>query len=360
MTKHVNNNTPLTLAFERKDPKLLDLLKSSKIERNGKNYFARTKSVDDDGIVHIELLPLESFSRIKSYLKSLRAISLTATLTPWLATYLFTLKLNKTTDIPLWWSLIAILLLQVAVNVWNDWSDHLKSIDAPSRFGGSGVLQEGSVSPQALRVFGHVCFALAFFIGIYHLSLVPALIPYMIAGLIIGLGYSLFKGGLKYNALGDIAVFWGCGPGLTIPLGIIATGEVVPELLWIGSFFGFMANTILHVNNLQDIEVDQASGVKTLALVLGRKASIFLLFFFYVMAIGSLVFFYFESRLDLGLLHIILFGVISLLVLKNFISVAKIRDFHDEKFRLIRVDASKLHLLTGILFCVGLAFVKIQ
>jgi 1,4-dihydroxy-2-naphthoate octaprenyltransferase len=94
---------------------------------------------------------------------------------------------------------------------------------------------------------------------------------------------------LKYRALGDLAVWILCGPLLTLGFSLAISRTWSAGVLSMGAFFGFLASALLHVNNLQDMKLDKARGVKTYAISLGFKGSLKFLVFLYAGAFVSLV-----------------------------------------------------------------------
>ncbi|MBX9769148.1 MAG: prenyltransferase, partial [Bdellovibrionales bacterium] len=190
---------------------------------------------------------------LRAYFQSLRAISLTATGAPCVAMLLLGHNLGWPIDI--WKALAAVLgvlLLQIAVNVLNDIGDHLRLIDLPGTWGGSGVLQNGWLTVKDLRRLAVFAIILGGLLGLFalrdHLQLVGGAVICIAA---LGtIGYSGRALQLKYRALGDITVWLLCGPALTIGFALAAFGEWNEIVIWMGALFGFLACGILHVNNL--------------------------------------------------------------------------------------------------------------
>ncbi|MFO0750111.1 MAG: prenyltransferase [Myxococcota bacterium] len=194
------------------------------------------------------------------WLSALRAISLTATAAPCLATLLVLDLLN----LPIAWlptvfGLLGAMLLQLGVNLANDVEDHRRLIDLPGGLGGAGVLQKGWLTPRAVKRAALAFFVLGALAGLPALLRAPLPMALVVAVAGLGaVGYSGRRIGLKYRALGDLTVLVLCGPALTLGMGVAASGVLVPALVPLGLCMGLLAVGLLHANNRRDADVDRA------------------------------------------------------------------------------------------------------
>lgn len=283
--------------------------------------------------------------------KSIRAISLTATLFPAIATALLCINLGFTLDMfTLITAVMGVLFLQVAVNVFNDVEDYFKLIDLPGSLGGSGVIQSAWFNAKQMQIIAWAALCLA------GLCALPAVIKYPVhisaIALIAGIGVIGYSGKpfrFKYRALGDVLVFLLCGPALTVGIAIAATGNIHPLVIILGGYFGFIACGILNANNLNDIRVDVASGSKTLASVLGFNGARWLQVAYYLAALVCLIIlsFYIGAWV---LLPVILLPVLF----RHLLIIFKAQDSDHNSLKEIRFDAAKLHLLLSVTVCIGL------
>jgi 1,4-dihydroxy-2-naphthoate polyprenyltransferase len=76
-----------------------------------------------------------------------------------------------------------------------------------------------------------------------------------------------------YRGLGELAVFVFFGLVATIGTAYVQVGFVPWETWLTGSAAGFFAVAVLMENNLRDIDQDAQAGKKTLAVVVGDKAT---------------------------------------------------------------------------------------
>jgi 1,4-dihydroxy-2-naphthoate octaprenyltransferase len=215
-----------------------EAMKTNTFLKEGKKYVLLLRNVimkDDQEFIKWEAIEEEKFQKpsfMKSFFISLRAISLTAVFTPCLAIYLFGQYSGYTANSTFnWLSTIGVIFALLAVNVFNDVSDHYKLIDLPENVGGSGVIQKGWISARQLRTIGIVFLTIGFAIGTYLLSQVNGIEIFILLGFVGAIGYSASTWGLKYHALGDLAVLLFCGPVLTIGHSLVTFGEVIPGVL---------------------------------------------------------------------------------------------------------------------------------
>lgn len=166
------------------------------------------------------------------------------------------------------------LLLQIGVNLANDYFDHVKGVDTAERLGPIRVTQSGLIPPSKVLRGMIICFLLAIAAGIY-LVFSASLIVVVIGGACI-LAALLYSGGpfpLASHGLGDLFafIFFGpvavCGTYFVQVLGITLS----PFLLSLP--IGFLVCSILVVNNLRDIPTDIKVGKRTLAVILGAGGS---------------------------------------------------------------------------------------
>ncbi|MGH3471816.1 MAG: 1,4-dihydroxy-2-naphthoate octaprenyltransferase [Nocardioidaceae bacterium] len=76
-----------------------------------------------------------------------------------------------------------------------------------------------------------------------------------------------------YRALGELSVFVFFGLVAVIGTAYVQTGSVSDGVLWTALGVGSLACAILVANNLRDIPTDEATGKRTLAVVMGSGGS---------------------------------------------------------------------------------------
>ena len=166
------------------------------------------------------------------------------------------------------------LLLQIGVNLANDYFDGIKGIDTTERLGPIRVTQSGLIAPAQVKSAMLLTFSLAACLGFY--LLMRGGWPAFLIGaacILAALGYSGGPFPLASHGLGDLFVF--------IFFGLVAVCGTyyvqALQLTWIVFFIavavGLPITAILVINNLRDMYTDQKAGKNTLAVILGEHLS---------------------------------------------------------------------------------------
>lgn len=185
-------------------------------------------------------------------------------------------------------ALVGALLLQIGTNFANDYYDAVRGADTDEREGFTRVTAGGLIEPAAVKRAMYATFGLAIIVGIYlvYIGGVPILIIGL-AGVVAGITYTGGPLPYGYRGLGDLFVFVffgliavagtyyvqavGAATGtfpLWIPEGTLPAAAIVAGLPAAG-----LSTAILIVNNIRDRETDAASDKRTLAVMLGYRAS---------------------------------------------------------------------------------------
>jgi 1,4-dihydroxy-2-naphthoate octaprenyltransferase len=164
------------------------------------------------------------------------------------------------------------LLLQIGVNLANDYFDGIKGIDTAERLGPIRVTQKGLISPARVKSAILLTFSLAACVGFY--LLMRGGWPVFLIGaacILAALGYSGGPFPLASHGLGDLFVF--IFFGLMAVCGTYYVQAL--QLTWIVFFMaaavGLPITAILVINNLRDMLTDQKAGKNTLAVTLGEN-----------------------------------------------------------------------------------------
>ena len=166
------------------------------------------------------------------------------------------------------------LLLQIGVNLANDYFDYQKGIDTADRLGPLRVTQGGLIPATEVKVGMMMVFILSLIPGFYLLAVGG--LPVLIIGLVCICAALVYSGGpfpLASHGLGDLFVF--------IFFGLVAVGgtyyvqalKLTPLIWLLGVIEGLLITAILVVNNLRDIESDRQTGKRTLAVIIGIRGS---------------------------------------------------------------------------------------
>ena len=172
--------------------------------------------------------------------------------------------------------LAIVILMQSAVNTFNDYYDYVKGTDSEDAYvdEDDAVLVYNNVNPKsALRLaIGYL--AAAFILGIYAIvraGYVPLAIA--LVGALFVVLYSAGKSPISYLPLGEAVS--GIVMGGLIPLAVfqVITGILDFRMLLIAVPTIIGVGLIMLTNNTCDIERDIPAGRRTLPVVLGRDRS---------------------------------------------------------------------------------------
>ena len=173
--------------------------------------------------------------------------------------------------------LVIVVLMQSAVNTFNDYYDFVKGTDTEDANveASDAVLVYNNVDPKSALKLAIGFLAVAFVLGIY--AVVKAgFAPLVIAlvGALFVVLYSAGKSPISYLPLGEAVS--GIVMGGLIPLAVyqVLTGSLdfivlvwaIPTIIGVG--------LIMFTNNTCDIERDIPAGRKTLPVLLGRESAV--------------------------------------------------------------------------------------
>jgi 1,4-dihydroxy-2-naphthoate octaprenyltransferase len=183
------------------------------------------------------------------------------------------------------WALLTTLFLQILSNLANDYGDGLSGVDNDARLGPKRTIQSGEISLYEMRVAIVLFSLLSLGSGIYLLEKASknlgslTTLGFLILGILAiaaAIKYTMGKNPYGYKGFGDLAVFIffgiaGVAGTYFLHTGYIAWPEFLPAMA-----IGFLAVGVLNLNNLRDFENDQASGKRSLVVIMGiRNARIY-------------------------------------------------------------------------------------
>ena len=209
----------------------------------------------------------------KAWLLATRPWSFPASAMPVLATlaYLFWRghEINWLTGV---WALLNIIVFHAAGNTWSDYYDYKRGVDREDAIGGMSIVS-GEFQACEIKRLAWILLVIAVVAGI-GLMLVAGL-PVLYFGL-AGCALIVLYPWLKYHALGDLDIFLTYSVLPILGTSYVATGTLNYETLWLMLPIGLITVGILHVNNTRDIEQDSRAGIKTFAMLVGKRVSVVL------------------------------------------------------------------------------------
>ncbi|GHE11024.1 1,4-dihydroxy-2-naphthoate polyprenyltransferase [Klenkia taihuensis] len=175
--------------------------------------------------------------------------------------------------VPALLALLVALALQVGVNYANDFSDGRRGTDA-DRVGPMRLVGSGAAGERAVLVAAVLSFAVA---GVAGLAMAALSSWWLVAvGAVSILAAWTYTGGpipYGYRALGEVFVFVFFGLVATVGTTFGQTRTVEGLAFAAAVPVGLLITAILVVNNLRDVHGDAAVGKRTLAVLLGERAT---------------------------------------------------------------------------------------
>jgi 1,4-dihydroxy-2-naphthoate octaprenyltransferase len=171
-------------------------------------------------------------------------------------------------------ALAASVAIHAGANLTNDYYDDLRGADTQDSIGPSGVIQRGLLAP---RVVLHGALTLFVFSAILGGVLIASrgwpIVLIGAASIAAGYAYTGRPLPLGYVGLGDIVVFVFMGLVATIGAYFVQAGTSSAVAIWAALPIAALVDAILVVNNLRDLDTDQARGKRTFATFIGRTAT---------------------------------------------------------------------------------------
>ena len=208
----------------------------------------------------------------KEWLIATRPWSFPASAMPVLVTltYLYWLQ-NDINWINGIWALVNIVIFHAAGNTWSDYFDFKRGVDTKDTYGVK-TLTGGMFTPKEIYrlSLGLLAVALIAGVGLWVCTGFPLL--YIGIG---GAACALLYPPLKYHALGDVVIFLAYAFLPTLGTSYVTIGVFNWDVLWVAIPVGLITVAILHANNTRDIQTDSHADIRTLAMKLGGKMSMY-------------------------------------------------------------------------------------
>lgn len=176
-----------------------------------------------------------------------------------------------------WWLLAATLAsclcIQIATNLFNDVIDDAKGADTEKRLGPVRATASGLLSRRTV-LLGALGFCLA--AAIFGLFLIAArgwiILAIGSVSLLLAFAYTGGPFPLAYRGMGEVFVILFFGFVAVCGSYFVQTGLPPSELVLVISLqIGLYSSVLIAINNLRDIEEDNHSGKRTLAVRFGKR-----------------------------------------------------------------------------------------
>lgn len=210
---------------------------------------------------------------VKEWILATRPWSFPASAMPVLATFAFMTWVCSLYGLTIDWvsgvlAVVGIVFFHASGNMLSDVRDYRKGVDKNLDF---MPLVNGSFTAKEYVRFSLVLFAVGLAIGFYIMSRCGWPLLYSaVYGAFFTLTYATFK----YFALGDLVIFLSYAIIPIMGTTYATISEYYAPALVLAFPIGLITVAILHVNNTRDIESDREAGIRTLAMLIGLKASL--------------------------------------------------------------------------------------
>lgn len=171
-------------------------------------------------------------------------------------------------------ALLGVLALQIAANLFNEYFDHIKGVEAGKSHGLGLILKSGALTPRQILIAGIISVSIGSAIGLFFVAQTGwVILAIGIAAVLVVILYTATPYALAYIGLGEIAVFIFMGPLIVMGTYYVMAEAFTRTPFWGALPIGFLVAAILHANNLRDLEADRQGGKQTLAVRFGRRAA---------------------------------------------------------------------------------------
>lgn len=149
---------------------------------------------------------------------------------------------------------IGVLCAFTAVNLRNDYMDHISGVDRILERSGSRAIQNGWVSAEKVKHLSTFFLVIAMLLSVPIVFVFPSVSWIIVISLAIGLWAQFMKSqSFKYRVGGEIALFLMFGPLLTVGYQLAMGISFDEESFWLGCVWGWLVMFIIHLRNFENI-----------------------------------------------------------------------------------------------------------
>ena len=168
-------------------------------------------------------------------------------------------------------TLLFALLIQIGTNFANDYFDFVKGADSKERKGPKRAVNEGWISPTAMKKGTAIAFSIAALVasplivssGLWSIGI-------LIAAIACGILYTGGPKPLGYLGLGEVFVFLFFGPVAMCGAFFVQAGTLSTSVIVASLSPGLLSCSLIIANNLRDFETDRKANKKTLVVRFGK------------------------------------------------------------------------------------------
>ena len=242
------------------------------------------------------------------------------------------------------------VLIQVGTNLTDEYTDHRRSGGTAKFLAPHKVIARGMLSERAVLLGIIVTFAVGIGMGLYIVSQVGwPILAVGLASVTVAYFYSAGPYPLGNLGLGEPIVFFFMGPLMVMAAYYVQVEELAWPVLWASVPVALLVTSIMHCNNLRDIDEDRREGKRTLASMMGPGPARWTYAGMLAAAYGTIVVLALANVIDLlGLLGLVALPWAAVLAVRVW------RATERPVFNRSLVNGAKLHALTGLSLAAGL------
>jgi 1,4-dihydroxy-2-naphthoate octaprenyltransferase len=253
-------------------------------------------------------------------------------------------------------TLIGVILLHAGANTANDYYDHKIGSDEVNIhyhtpiYGGSRLIQDGTVEPHIFLIISMSCFALASAIGIYlTITCGLAVLWLGLIGVSGGFFYTAPPISLMNRGLGELTIFLNFGVFPTVGAYYVQARSFSLEAFLASIPVGLLMTNVLVINEFPDYQADKQVGKNHLVVRLGKKSARWLYLIILISSYLSIILF-----ASMGMIS--RFTLLSLLAAPLAIKIGINTWRHYAGYKDLlpsNVGTIAAHLSIGLLLCIG-------
>lgn len=248
-------------------------------------------------------------------------------------------------------TLAGVLALHASVDLFNDYWDHKRGIDANTTrtpfSGGTGVIRDGTIPANTIRTAGITMMVIGLGIGAYFVVTHGPIIALILAFAVISVYF--YSTRIVDSGLAEVFVA-SKGALITVGASFIQSGELTGIAAAAGICVGILSSLVLFVTSFPDHDADKLGGRKTLVVIMGRKhaSSVFWVF---PAAFSAIIIAAIYAEL-LPIMCAIALGALPL----AYVTGRMLHNHHSDTPKLVPVmrNAVLFSRITGVLILVGL------
>ncbi len=182
------------------------------------------------------------------------------------------------------------MFLMTAVNLRNDYLDHLSGLDRLHPWSGSHAIQKGWVTAAQVRMWSFIYLSMGLGFGSSAVIRYPKILILLGAVALLGImGMTSYKMGLKYRRWSEWAVFLLLGPLLTMGIQYSVGAEFDWITLFLGCLSGWLSVFYLHLKNFEQLMINNQARFENTVTWLGFEKSKAWLIFCWALLMTALV-----------------------------------------------------------------------